>query len=142
MPARHLRAMQQDQGIIKPVSHRSLQCSFHKVQNNVKYLSQKTAMQCLNVLECACRHVLGEESVGMNLEEKSHVFPIEILLLLPVSNAKVKRGFSSMRRIKTDRRSRLGERTLDNLMRISVDGPAVSDFSSDVAVKCFFAQPP
>ena len=111
------------------------------MQNNVKYLSQKTAMQCLNVLECARRYVLPEESVGMNLEEKSPVFPIEILLLLPVSNAKVERGFSSMRRIKTDRRSQLGERTLDNLMRISVDGPAVSDFSSDVAVKRFFAQP-
>ena len=66
---------------------------------------------------------------------------IEILLLLPVSNAKVERGFSSMRRIKTDWRSRLGERTLDNLMRISIDGPAVSDFSSDIAVKRFFAQP-
>ena len=41
---------------------------------------------------------------------------IDILLLLPVSNAKVERSFSSMRRIKTDWRSRLGERTLDNLM--------------------------
>eukprot|EP00731_Ephydatia_muelleri_P001961 Em0001g1961a len=57
------------------------------------------------------------------------------------SNAKVERGFSSMRRIKMDWRSRLGERTLDNLMRISVDGPAVSDFCSDIAVKRFFAQP-
>ena len=65
---------------------------------------------------------------------------IEILLLL-VSNAKVEQGFSSMRRIKPDSRSRLGERTLDNLMRIGVEGPAVSDFSSDVAVKRFFAQP-
>ena len=26
-------------------------------------------------------------------------------------------------------------------MRISIDGPAVSDFSSDIAVKRFFAQP-
>ena len=66
---------------------------------------------------------------------------IEILLLLPVSNAKVERGFSSMHSIKTEWRSRLGERTLDNLMRISIDGPAVSDFSSDIAVERFFAQP-
>ena len=64
---------------------------------------------------------------------------IEILLWLPLSNAKVEWGFSSMRRIKTDWRSRLGEHTLDNLMRISNDGPAVSDFSSDITVKRFFA---
>ena len=46
-----------------------------------------------------------------------------------------------MRRIKTDWRSWLGERTLDNLMRISIDGPTVSEFSSDITVKRFFAQP-
>ena len=41
---------------------------------------------------------------------------IEILLLLPVSNAKVEQGFSSMCRIKMDWISRLGEHTLDSLM--------------------------
>ena len=53
------------QGIIYPVSHSSLRCSFYKVQNNVKNLSQKTAMQCLDVLECACKHILLEESECM-----------------------------------------------------------------------------
>lgn len=66
---------------------------------------------------------------------------VEVLLLFPVSNAKVERGFSSMKRIKTDWRSRLGEATLDSLMRISVDGPAPCDFEPTSSVQRFFATP-
>ena len=66
---------------------------------------------------------------------------IEILLLLPVSNAKVERGFGTMRRIKTDWRSRLSEHTMDSLMRISVDGPPVHESCAATPVKRFFATP-
>ena len=41
---------------------------------------------------------------------------VHILLVFPVSNAKVERGFSAMRRAKNDWRASLGESTLDHLM--------------------------
>ena len=41
----------------------------------------------------------------------------EILQVFPISNTKVERGFSTMRQIKTDWRSRLAEETLDHLMQ-------------------------
>ena len=50
---------------------------------------------------------------------------IEILLVFPVSNAKVERGFSMMRWINIDWKSRLAEETLDHLMRVSIDGPSI-----------------
>ena len=62
---------------------------------------------------------------------------IEILLLFPVSNATVARGFSAMRRMKTDWRSRLDEETADHLLRIGIDGPSLSHFDSRPAVEAF-----
>ncbi|XP_014669333.1 PREDICTED: zinc finger protein 862-like [Priapulus caudatus] len=66
---------------------------------------------------------------------------IRVLLTFPVSNAKVERGFSTMRRIKTDWRCRLNARTLDHLMRISIEGPPAVDFNPQCAVKEFFSTP-
>ena len=66
---------------------------------------------------------------------------IEILLLFPISNATVERGFSTMRRIKTDWRSRLNEETLNHLLRISSDGLPLSEFDPNPAVELFFSTP-
>lgn len=66
---------------------------------------------------------------------------VNILLLFPISNAKVERGFSTMRRIKTDWRSNLGEDTLDHLMRLSIDGHPLEQFAPRPAVKKFFSTP-
>ena len=46
-----------------------------------------------------------------------------------------------MRRIKNDWRSSLGESTLDHLMRISIDGPALEQFDPRPAVNLFFSAP-
>lgn len=43
-----------------------------------------------------------------------------------------------MDRVKTDRRNRLGSITVDNLMRISLDGPPCSEYSSKKAAEVFF----
>jgi len=64
---------------------------------------------------------------------------VHILLVFPISNAKVERGFSSMRRIKTDWRSSLGEDTLDNLMRITIEGPPLKDFDPKPSVEKYFS---
>ena len=48
-------------------------------------------------------------------------------------------GFSAMHRIKSDWQSSLGEKTLDALMRISIDGPPLAQFDSKPAVQKFFS---
>ena len=66
---------------------------------------------------------------------------IELLLVFPVSNAKAERGFSTMRRIKSDWRNRLNEDTLDHLMRISIEGPPLPQFNPHISVQKFFSVP-
>lgn len=62
-----------------------------------------------------------------------------ILKLLPVSNAKVERAFSFMRRVKTDWRNGLSENTLNHLLRIDIDGPDIDDFDPSAAVHIFYS---
>ena len=66
---------------------------------------------------------------------------MNILLVIPVSNAKVERGFSAMHRIKSEWWSSLGEETLDALMRISINGPPLAQFDPKPAVQKFFSNP-
>ena len=62
------------------------------------------------------------------------VYLFELLL-------KVEHGFSTTRRIKSDWRNRLGEDTLDHLMRISIEGPQLCAFDPQEAVQKFFSTP-
>ena len=64
-----------------------------------------------------------------------------VLLTLPVSNAVVERGFSAMRRIKTNWRCRLNEASLSHLMRIDIEGPDASKLDVGPAVQQFFSMP-
>ena len=57
-----------------------------------------------------------------------------IALVLPVSTADCERGFSTMKRIKTVPRNRLSTATLDHLISISAEGPALDEFDFDQAV--------
>lgn len=81
---------------------------------------------------------IGTESY-QNIWYKLHVAPdvakwpnvlvlCELLFSLPFSNGTVERIFSSMKVIKTDRRTRLHTETLCDLMEIQVQGPPLSDF--------------
>ena len=65
-----------------------------------------------------------------NKETMAHAYPIILSILariavLPASSAQVERLFSTMKRIKTGQRNRLKTKMLDNLMRISIEGPPV-----------------
>lgn len=67
----------------------------------------------------------------------SHLY--EVLLILPVSNAAVERGFSFMGRIKTELRNHLEEHTLEDLMRIKIEGPELLNYCPDNAVNVFLS---
>ena len=53
---------------------------------------------------------------------------VELLLSLPVWNAKVEQMFSLMKKIKTDGRSSLSENILSSLVRICIEGPGCENF--------------
>ena len=46
-----------------------------------------------------------------------------ILTLLPVTTTTVERTFSSMKLVKTRLRNRMGESTLEHIIRICIEGP-------------------
>eukprot|EP00731_Ephydatia_muelleri_P017065 Em0010g163a len=64
---------------------------------------------------------------------------VELLFCLPMSNGKVERMFSVLKNIKTEKRTRLSEDNLDDLMRISVDAPEMSAWDASGAVKLWWS---
>ena len=60
---------------------------------------------------------------------------VELLLSIPISNAKVERMFSLMNRVKTDSRAALSEHTLKNLIRIRMEGPPLEEFDPTPAIQ-------
>ena len=63
---------------------------------------------------------------------------VEIMLVLPISAAQCERAISAQNRIKNDSRSCLGGQTLEELMRISLEGPSLAHFDPEPAVKAWF----
>lgn len=59
---------------------------------------------------------------------------IELLFSFPVTNGHLERVFSTLKLIKTNRRSSLGEDKLDHLIRIAVDGPPFNQWDATDAV--------
>ncbi|KAJ8006709.1 hypothetical protein DPEC_G00110030 [Dallia pectoralis] len=67
-------------------------------------------------------------------EYKNILHLVHILLVLPVSSAVCERGFSSQKRMKSDTRASLHTDTVDDLIRISVEGPSLEDFDARESV--------
>ena len=61
-----------------------------------------------------------------------------LLFSLPFSSGRVERIFSTLKVIKTDRRTRLHTSSLGDLLNISVEGPELSDFSPDRAIELWW----
>ena len=59
---------------------------------------------------------------------------------LPFTNSQVERMFSTLKVIKTDRRTSLQRDTLSDLMEINTEGPPLSSFSADHAVDLWWTQ--
>ncbi len=57
------------------------------------------------------------------------------MLILPVSSAQCEREFSVQKRIKSDIRSSLYPNTVEDLIRISVEGPPLEAFDASASVK-------
>ena len=59
---------------------------------------------------------------------------VELLFSLPASNGKLKRVFSQMNVIKTNKRSLLSNQSLDDLLLLSTDSVPLKDFCPDAAI--------
>ena len=64
----------------------------------------------------------------------------ELIFSLPFSNNHVEQIFSSLGIIKTKRRTNLSTTTLQDLLEIVVEGPPVTTFDSDPAVKLWWRE--
>ena len=65
---------------------------------------------------------------------------IELLFCLPVSNGHLERVFSQIKLIKNNRRTCLRESTLDQLIRINVEGPPLSEWDSSFALNLWLKE--
>lgn len=65
---------------------------------------------------------------------------MHIMLVLPVSSAVCERGFSAQKRIKSDVRGSLHVDTVEDLIRISMEGPSLEEFDAKEAVQTWFSQ--
>ena len=63
---------------------------------------------------------------------------VELLFCLPVSNGPLERVFSQLKLIKTNRCTKLGQDRLDSLMRIKVEGPALSEWDATRSVELWW----
>lgn len=60
---------------------------------------------------------------------------MELCFSLPFSNGRVEQIFSSLKVVKTNRRTRLAPETLNDLLEIFVEGPPLQAFSPDLAIE-------
>ena len=60
--------------------------------------------------------------------------------LIPMTSVQCERGFSTQNRIKSKLRTNLNNQTLNDLMRISEDGPHIKEFDFQSALKKWKAE--
>ncbi|XP_070559090.1 zinc finger protein 862-like isoform X2 [Ptychodera flava] len=65
---------------------------------------------------------------------------IEIVLVLPTSTAICERGFSTLKRIKSDWRSRLTTAMMNHLLWISIEAPSLQEYNAERAVHLWWSK--
>lgn len=63
---------------------------------------------------------------------------IDLILSLPASSAICEQGFSVMKHVKTDWRSRLTSPALTDQLRIILESPTIKDFEPDEAINLWY----
>ncbi|XP_062616971.1 zinc finger protein 862-like isoform X2 [Saccostrea cucullata] len=80
-------------------------------------------------------HELSWPQVQRQLNGYENIFGlIDLLLTLPSSSSECERGFSQMKKIKTDSRTRLTEASLDDLLTVSLHSDAIDKFDPIPAI--------
>ena len=69
---------------------------------------------------------------------KNILMLVEIVFVLPVSSSVCERGFSAVKRIKSDWRSSLTTQMMNHLLTISIEGESTDDYVADRAVQLWW----
>ena len=89
------------------------------------------AHQYLRVDRDGYQHVWYRVAFGPDCTQFRNLVAIaQLLFSLPFSTAKVERLFSSLKLIKTDRRTSLSQETLSDLLEVSVEGTELENFDA------------
>ena len=84
------------------------------------------------------KKVFENSDLKKECENVLHV--IEILLIIPFTNAKVERLFSRMNRVKAIERNRLGRDCLDLYLRVGEEGPDIEESDPDIVIDLQFSE--
>jgi hypothetical protein len=104
-------------------------CDVMKIEcewDELKQLVVTTGLKTMTYVDVWAK--LFSSSKKESLSNILHV--AEILLVVPISNATLERMFSTMNRIHSDWRNCLGEKRVENLLRIWEEGPAPEKFDA------------
>jgi hypothetical protein len=104
-------------------------CDFMKIEcewDELKQLVVTTGLKNMTYVNVWAK--LFSPSKKESLSNILHV--AEIVLVVPISNATIERMFSTMTRVHSDWRNCLGEKRVENLLRICEEGPAPEKFYS------------
>ena len=103
-----------------------------------------------NVVTYARKYLSCETERYQQIWYKFHTSPVaktqwpnvlqlsQLVFSLPFSNSHVEQLFSTLKMIKTERRTRLQTETLSDLLEITVEGPPLENFSPDEAIKLWW----
>ncbi len=108
-------------------------CDVMKIQcewDELKQLVMTTGLKNMTYVDVWAK--LFSSSKKESLSNILHV--AEILLVVPISNAILERMFSTMNRVHSDWRNCLGEKRVENLLRICEEGPSPENFDSQQAL--------
>ena len=79
-------------------------------------------------------NMLGKQGSTLALAHLNIAKLAQICLVLPITTTDCERAFSTMRRIKSRLRSEMKNSTLNDCMRVSIEGPDIDNFDFDFCV--------
>ena len=132
--------------IVCPHVHHAQACACTQNSESTRVIAV-TALDVCGTLLRNLTLALSKARLNAAIRTTRLSFPSYILLtvssfalILPVSTADCERGFSTLKRIKTDARNRLKTDTLDKLIRLSSEGPCMEQFNFDEAATRWSSQ--
>lgn len=109
-------------------------CDISAVQAKCRLLKALAKGQFSDKSYCSLWEVLlTKEPYFTDFQNVLHL--VEIMFVLPISAAQCERGFSAQNRIKSKVRNSLHVSTLEDLIRISTEGPSLEQFDPEPCVK-------
>ena len=93
----------------------------------------------LNLVQDDCQTVWWKLANCTDSKKLANILTlVELIFCLPMSNGHLEQVFSTLKMIKTERITSLGEGQLDNLLRITVDSPPFSDWDPSRTVQLWW----